>query len=74
MATNYEDFDLPEGWSCRVELKQELEGTFGGRAELWWGHTQRCVFVLAEQPSREIALVRMKARIDQFIQEWNTRP
>lgn len=74
MSNKVPEFDLPDGWSCRVELKSDTEGTFGGKAELLQGRTTRCVLVLAQQPTRETALDRMRARAGAFIAEWETRP
>lgn len=45
-----------------------------GRAELQQGRERRCVFVLTQQPSREVAFERVKVRADHFIQEWRMRP
>ena len=68
------DFDLPEGWTCWVDLKEAPEGTYTGKAELRQGREQRCVFVLAQQPSREAALERVRFRAKFFVDEWVTRP
>uniref|UniRef100_UPI000D37E1C0 hypothetical protein n=1 Tax=unclassified Variovorax TaxID=663243 RepID=UPI000D37E1C0 len=74
MTPERPDFDLPEGWTCWVELTQAPEGTFGGKAELRQGRVQRCVFVLAQQPTREAALERVKFRARHFVDEWASRP
>ncbi|MDQ0083851.1 hypothetical protein J2W35_004217 [Variovorax boronicumulans] len=67
------DFNLPEGWTCRLDLKETLEGTYAGKAELRQGRVQRCVFVLTQQPSREAALERVRFRARYFVDEWTTR-
>lgn len=74
MAHKFSDFDLPEGWTCQVDLKKAPEGTYAGKAELRQGRVQRCVFVLAQQPSREAALERVRFRARFFVDEWMTRP
>jgi hypothetical protein len=74
MSQETTDFELPEGWTCWVDLEQAPEGTFAGKAELRQGRVQRCVFVLAQQPSREAALERVKFRARYFVDEWMTRP
>ncbi|EJL71925.1 hypothetical protein ACCC97_18840 [Variovorax sp. Varisp85] len=74
MTHEFSDFDLPEGWTCQVDLKKAPEGTYAGKAELRQGRVQRCVFVLAQQPSREAALERVRFRARFFVDEWMTRP
>ncbi|WP_369656270.1 hypothetical protein [Variovorax sp. V213] len=73
MATSLMDFDLPEGWSCSVELELTTEGVYAGRAELRHEFTQCCVLVVTQQPTREAALECMKSRAARFVEEWNTR-
>jgi len=74
MTASLIDLDLPEGWRCWVELQLTPEGAYFGKAELREGRVQRCVLVIAQQPTREAALERVKCRAHQFIQEWSTRP
>lgn len=73
MTQELPDFDLPEGWTCWVDLTQAPEGTYTGKAELRQGREQRCVFVLAQQPSREAALERVRFRAKYFVDEWVIR-
>ena len=72
MTASLMDLNLPEGWSCWVEL-QTLEGAYFGKAELRQGNTQRCILVIAQQLTREAALERLKCRAEHFIQEWSDR-
>jgi hypothetical protein len=74
MTSSQIDLNLPEGWSCWVELQQTLEGAYFGKAELRQGYTQRCVLVIAQQLTREAVLERLKCRAEHFILEWNSRP
>jgi hypothetical protein len=74
MTTSLIDLDLPEGWSCSVELQQTPEGAYVGKAALRQGHTQRCVLVIAQQLTQEAAITRMKYQAGQFIEDWNSRP
>jgi hypothetical protein len=32
MTQDPADFNLPEGWTCRLDLKETLEGTYAGKA------------------------------------------
>jgi hypothetical protein len=73
MADELPDLGLPHGWTCWPELKQNAEGAFMGKAELRQGSASRCVFVIAQQPTREAALARLKLRADHFIEEWEIR-
>ena len=73
MRDEFPDLGLPDGWVCKVELKEDAEGRFSGKAELRQGHDARCVFVLAQQLTRDAVLERLKVRTDQFIAEWQTR-
>jgi hypothetical protein len=73
MTQDPADFNLPEGWTCRVDLEETLEGTYTGKAELRQGRVQRCVFVLTQQPSRDAALERVRFRARYFVDEWTTR-
>lgn len=66
--------DLPAGWTCRIDLNPSPEGTFSGKAELSFKGAQRCVLVIAQQPSREAALGRVKYRAEFFVSEWSSRP
>lgn len=66
------DLDLPPGWSCWLELKDD-EGACSGKAELREGRETRCVFVLAQTPTREEVLSRLQLRADHFINEWRAR-
>lgn len=70
MTHKLPDFDLPEGWTCSMDLKEAPEGTYAGKAELRQGRVQRCVFVVAQQPSREAALERVRFRARYFVDEW----
>lgn len=73
MSSSVLDLDLPAGWKCYVTLTQNAEGAFFGKAELRQGGEARCVFVIAQQHSREAARVRLQCRVDHFIQEWEAR-
>ena len=66
-------FDLPGGWSCRVELKPDIDGAISVKAELLQKRDIRCVFVLANQPTPKAALDRTKRRAGEFIAEWESR-
>jgi hypothetical protein len=65
--------DLPVGWTCRIDLNSTPEGTYSGKAELRFEGEQRCVLVIAQQPSREAALHRVKIRAEFFVSEWTSR-
>lgn len=67
------DLDLPDGWTCWLELNQNNEGTCYGKAELRQGRETRCVFVLAQQSTRQAVLERLQFRADHFIDEWHGR-
>ncbi|WP_143072686.1 MULTISPECIES: hypothetical protein [unclassified Variovorax] len=67
------DLDLPAGWHCDVVLTQNFEGAVSGKAELRQGREARCVFVIAQQGSREAAQARLQFRIDHFVREWEAR-
>lgn len=67
------DLDLPEGWSCWFELQQSAEGACSGKAELREGNEPRCVLVIAQQPTREAVIERLKFRADYFVGEWRMR-
>lgn len=67
------DLDLPAGWSCWLELQPSSEGTYSGKAELREGSEPRCVLVIAQQPSREAVIERLKFRADYFVGEWRLR-
>ena len=73
MTTLNECIELTEGWTCWIELQQGEDGFFNGKAEIRQGRTQRCVLVIARQPTREAALARVRRRADQFVQEWTIR-
>jgi len=73
MTATVVQLDLPPDWSCRLELQQTADGAYAGKAELREGAAQRCVLVIAQQPSREAALERLKFRAEYFIQEWAIR-
>ncbi|SDI77316.1 hypothetical protein [Variovorax sp. OV700] len=73
MTASLMDFDLPEGWSCSVELELTTEGVYAGRAELRHEFTQCCVLVVTQQPTCEAALECMKFRAARFVEEWNSR-
>ena len=73
MTASLTELDLPEGWTCWVELTQEPEGFCAGKAELRQGNTQRCVLVVTQQATREAAIECMKFRAARFIEEWSTR-
>ncbi|HWT19319.1 MAG TPA: hypothetical protein VN280_10425 [Variovorax sp.] len=73
MADVSMDFDLPEGWSCSVEFERTAEGVYAGRAELRLESTWRCVLVVTQQPTREVALACMKYRALRFVEEWSAR-
>ena len=64
-------FDLPDDWSCIVELVDAPDGASSGKAELQELRQTRCVFVVTRQPSREAALERLKFRAHHFIEEWD---
>lgn len=73
MTTDVPGLDLLPGWQCSIELKQNAEGAYFGKAELRQGSEVRCVFVLARQASREAVFARLKVRAHYFIQEWEAR-
>jgi hypothetical protein len=73
MTASLMNFDLPEGWSCAVELELAVEGVYAGRAELRHELTQCCVLVVTQQPTREAALQCMKFQAARFVEEWNSR-
>lgn len=73
MDATHIDIDLPEGWSCWLELQQSPEGAYSGKAELREGHERRCVLVIAQQPTREAVIERLRFRADYFVGEWRMR-
>ncbi|MET3372633.1 hypothetical protein ABIC89_001681 [Variovorax boronicumulans] len=73
MTATHVHLDLPPGWSCWLELQQTADGVYAGKAELREGAAPRCVLVIAQQPSREAALERLKCRAAYFVQEWAAR-
>lgn len=73
MDATHIDLDLPEGWSCWLELQQSPEGAYSGKAELREGNDPRCVLVIAQQPNREALIERLKFRADYFVGEWRMR-
>lgn len=66
------NIDLPVGWTCWLELKDE-DGACSGKAELREGREIRCVLVLAQKPTREEVLRRLQLRAARFIDEWQAR-
>lgn len=64
--------NLPAGWTCWLELKND-DGMCSGKAELREGRETRCVLVLAQKPTREEVLSRLQQRADHFIEEWQPR-
>lgn len=73
MSSSIFDLDLPVGWECYVTLTQNADDAFVGKAELRQGGEARCVFVIAQQESRETARARLQFRVNHFIQEWESR-
>lgn len=73
MSTDDPDLGLPATWQCGLQLKRNAEGTYAGKAELRHGREIVCVFVIAQQPTKEAALSRLKFRAEHFISEWETR-
>lgn len=73
MASSALTINLPAGWQCDVALTQNADGAFFGKAELRQGREARCVFVIAQQPSREAARARLQLRAGHLIQEWEAR-
>lgn len=65
--------DLPDGWTCSIELRNCVDGGCAGTAELRQGREVRCLLVVALLPSREAVLERIRFRVDHFIQDWNKR-
>ncbi|WP_143094003.1 MULTISPECIES: hypothetical protein [unclassified Variovorax] len=56
MSTELKAIDLPEGWTCLLELKQLPDGAFSGKAELRQRRRTRCVLVLTQCATQEAAL------------------
>lgn len=67
MSTELKAIDLPEGWTCLLELKQMPDGTFSGKADLRQGRRTRCVLVLTQCPSRDAALDLFQLRAHNYI-------
>lgn len=67
MSTELKAIDLPEGWTCLLELKQMPDGTFSGKAELRRGRRTRCVLVLTQCPTRDAALDLFQSRAQNYI-------
>lgn len=73
MSAEATTINLPEGWTCSLELKRGLEGTFGGRAELLQGHSVRCVLMLTQCPTRDAAIEQFQRRMESFIADQTVR-
>lgn len=67
MGTELRAIDLPEGWTCLLELQQAPDGTFSGKAELRHGRRTRCVLVLTQCPTRQAALDLFQLRARSYI-------
>jgi hypothetical protein len=65
---------LPPGWSCNVELAQNTDGAYAGRAVVTLEGVERCVLLISQQPSEAAALERISIRAQYFISEWMSRP
>jgi len=66
-------FELPDEWTCSIELRNCVDGGCAGTAEMRQGREVRCLLVVAMLPSREEALERMRFRADHFIRDWSKR-
>ncbi len=67
MSTELKAIDLPEGWTCLLQLKQMPDSTFSGKAELHQGRHTRCVLVLTQCATREAALGLFQLRAQNYI-------
>jgi len=73
MSAEATTINLPEGWTCSLELRRGLDGTFGGRAELLQGHSVRCVLMLTQRPTRDAAIEQFQRRMESFIADQMVR-
>ena len=73
MSAEATAINLPEGWTCSLELKRGLEGTFGGRAELLQGRSVRCVLILTQCPTRDAAIEQFQRRMESSIADQMVR-
>ena len=70
MDTARLDIDVPEGWTCWVELTRTPKGTYAGFAQLSLCGIPRCALVITQQLSWDSAVERATTRADHFVRQW----
>lgn len=68
------DLDVPEGWSCWMELTRTPDGSYSGVADLALRGVHRCYLVITRQRSRDEAVQRATVRADHYVRQWPPQP
>lgn len=70
MDTARLDIEVPEGWTCWIELTRTPSGTYAGIAELNLRGVHRCALVITQQLSWDAARDRATLRAGHFVKQW----